>query len=286
MPGSAGGYPPAPPQTRTCPIKAYGSSEHGFAAYWNANSTCQRAPANFRGSSLNRFRYLLQYRGHMFGLCVPFVLPRNSSIPRRLPSLLTGSDRLVRLFSIGTMKPLRLPLVVSRHSVYGVAPRYLGLISCFARRGEEIAATPPGCCSTGLTLCSGACPKDTFGSHKFPAIPSCIRPALRPRPSLHARLLAAFRCCPHAAKSRGPQRHHFLSWLNYTAFALAVYASCRPLGRRRKTRFGWFAKPSPMGFFIPIEFVRRVSTIASPLPGLLVAICPLIFLPIWGEQAL
>ena len=32
LPGRAGGCPPAPPQTRTSPIKAYGSSSHGFAA--------------------------------------------------------------------------------------------------------------------------------------------------------------------------------------------------------------------------------------------------------------
>ena len=32
FPGSAGGYPPAPPQTRTSPIRAYGSSGYDFAA--------------------------------------------------------------------------------------------------------------------------------------------------------------------------------------------------------------------------------------------------------------
>jgi hypothetical protein len=31
-PGSAGGYPPAPPQTRTSGFPAYGSLSHGFAA--------------------------------------------------------------------------------------------------------------------------------------------------------------------------------------------------------------------------------------------------------------
>ena len=31
-----------------------------------------------------------------------------------------------------------------------------------------------------------------------------------------------------------------ISELNRTASTLAVYASCRPLGRRRKTRFGWW----------------------------------------------
>jgi len=53
---------------------------------------------------------------------------------------------------------------------------------------------------------SGVCPKDTFGSPKFPANPSCLRPALRLRSGLHARLFAAFRCCPRSARRRRPQR--------------------------------------------------------------------------------
>jgi hypothetical protein len=31
LPGRAGGCPPAPPQSRTSPIKAYGSSDYGLA---------------------------------------------------------------------------------------------------------------------------------------------------------------------------------------------------------------------------------------------------------------
>ena len=120
-------------------------------------------------------------------------------------------------------------------------------------------------------LPSGICPKDAFGSPKFPANPSCIRPALRLRPGLHARHLnGASVLPPHITKSRTPEIS-LLTQLNHTAFALAVYASCRPHGRRRKTRFRWSAKPCRVGFLIPTEFVRRVSTVASPLPGLILA---------------
>ena len=94
-------------------------------------------------------------------------------------------------------------------------------------------------------------------------LPCSKTPVGPPRQALHGVSVLP----SHTGTSKAPATL-CLSKLNHTAFALAVYASCRPLGRRRKTRFGWFAKPCPMGFFIPIEFVRRVSTIASPLPGL------------------
>src|SRR5262249_43355855 len=48
-PGRSGGCPPPLPQIRTCPIKAYGSSSHGFAT-----------PAQ------GRHRYSLESRAHDF----------------------------------------------------------------------------------------------------------------------------------------------------------------------------------------------------------------------------
>src|SRR3974390_3173063 len=95
----------------------------------------------------------------------------NSSITRPPPSLLPGFD--------GTRSPVfqryyeaaKTTGLVLRHSVCHVAPQYLGLISMFARRCGEIAAATPGCCSTGCTLIPVFCPKDTFGSPKFPATP-------------------------------------------------------------------------------------------------------------------
>jgi hypothetical protein len=48
-------------------------------------------------------------------------------------------------------------------------------------------------------------PEGALVSPKSPANPSCIRPGLRPRLSLCARLLTALRCCPRTLRRRRPQ---------------------------------------------------------------------------------
>jgi len=176
----------------------------------------------------------------------------------------------VRLLSVGTMRQLRLPCLSCVTSFVALCRNTSGRFPAFARHRGEIAAPTPGCCLTGVTLCLPvSCPKDAFGSPKFPANPSCICPVLRLRPGLYARLSRRFGVV--LAQQDGEDPSDALSKLNHTAFALAVYASCRPLGRRRKTRFRWLAKPFRVGFLIPTEFVRRVSAVASSLPGLILA---------------
>src|SRR5436190_12759230 len=86
-PGRAGGYPPAPPQTRTSPIKAYGSSD-GL-----------RAAAALCGRFVHR---ALEH-------CVSALSLAHNFRIRQLPSLLPGSRSPVRLLSLGTMKLVRLP---------------------------------------------------------------------------------------------------------------------------------------------------------------------------------
>jgi hypothetical protein len=76
----------------------------------------------------------------------------------------------------------------------------------------------------------------------------CLCPALRPRSRLHARPVAARRYCPPSHESEDPRPLCHFSGLYHTASALAVYASCRPRGRLRKTRFGAVANLSPVGF--------------------------------------
>ena len=76
----------------------------------------------------------------------------------------------------------------------------------------------------------------------------CLCPALRPRSRLHARPVAARRYCPPSHESEDPRPLCHFSGLHRTASALAVYASCRPRGRLRKTRFGAVANLSPVGF--------------------------------------
>jgi len=123
------------------------------------------------------------------------------------PSLLPGSDgtrspAFNRYYEAATTTGL-----VLRHSVCSVVPQYLGLISSFrsSSRGNR-RADARVLFNRCHPLAPVFCPKDTFGSPKFPANPSCICPALRLRPGLHARLMTAFRCGPRTGRSRRPQR--------------------------------------------------------------------------------
>ena len=111
-PGRAGGCPPAPPQSRTSPIKAYGSS--GGTA------------------SLHSRRYPWGLVHRHSDLRVSGLLPPHGSVcPRPLPSLLPGFLGLVRRLSIGTMKRLRLPPRFFPRSVCHIATEYPGLAWLF-----------------------------------------------------------------------------------------------------------------------------------------------------------
>ena len=171
------------------------------------------------------------------------------------------------------MRQLRLPGASCVTPFVSVAPQYLRSISSFRSpvRGNRRADARVLFNRSHPLLFRCFRPKDAFGSPKFPANPSCICPALRLRPGLHARLSSGASVLPPHIKTSKAPAIHALSKLNHTAFALAVYASCRPLGRRRKTRFRWLAKPFRVGFLMPTEFVRRVSALASPLPGFILA---------------
>ena len=166
----------------------------------------------------------------------------------------------VRLLSIGTMRQLRLPCS-SCVTPFVTLPRNTSVdFQLSLVRAGEIATRSPGCCLPVSPSVPAFGPKDAFGSPKFPANPSCICPALRPRPGLHARRLRRFGFAPVSKTTKAPTTTA-LSELNPTAFALAVYASCRPLGRRRKTRFRWLANLSGWAFSYPLssfgEFLLR-----------------------------
>jgi hypothetical protein len=151
------------------------------------------------------------------------------------------------------MRQLRLPGASCVTPFVALRRNTSGRFPAFARRRGEIAAPTPGCCLTGVTLFLPVpCPKDAFGSPKFPANPSCICPVLRLRPGLHARLSRRFGVVLAQQEGEDPS-NSALSKLNRTAFALAVYASCRPLGRRRKTRFRWLANLSGWAFSYPLS---------------------------------
>src|SRR5688572_6437094 len=200
----------------------------------------------------------------------------NSSMTRPPPSLLPGSDgtrwpAFNRYYEAATTTRL-----VLRHSVCSVVPQYLGSISSFrsSSRGNRRADARVlfNRCHPLALRCL------------VPRTPSVLPSSLR-TPRASALLSDSGRASTPGSCQRfgvalaqdeveGPSDPG-LSKLNHTAFALAVYASCRPLGRRRKTRFRWLAKPFRVGFFIPTEFVWRVSAVASPLPGFILARRPL-----------
>ena len=143
------------------------------------------------------------------------------------------------------------------------------LTSSFARRCREVAAATPGCWSTDFTLFRSSS-QGRVRSSQVPCQPFVPMPCSQTPVGPPHLALSVFRFCPPVCRPGRPQRF-ILSRLNHTACALTVYASCRPLGRRRKTRFRWRAKPCRMGFYIPIELVWRVSLWRSPLPGLFLA---------------
>ena len=166
FPGRAGGFPPAPPQSRTSPIKAYGSSRHGFAAF----------PALSVGFWVQGLRPQR----------VAPVAPVRFRCPRPLPSLLPGFLGPVRRLSIGTMKRLRLPPRFFPRSVRHMATECPGLAWLFRslRRASPLPQGPevvkPVHPSRRLV------PRTRTGLPCSQGTPLCLCPTLRPRSDLDA----------------------------------------------------------------------------------------------------
>ena len=90
-----------------------------------------------------------------------------------------------------------------------------------------------------------------------------VCPALRPRPCPRTSHCDP-RISPPLSQRRRPSGIAFISWLINTAFHLAVYASCRPLGRRCKTHFQCVATRLLTGFVPVWEALRRFRPCGSP----------------------
>lgn len=163
------------------------------------------------------------------------------------------------------MRQLRLPGLSCGAPFVALRHNTLSRFPLFARRRGEIAATSPGCCSTGLTLCSGLLSRTPSVLPSFLRTPRAFALLSDSGRASTPGLFRRFDVVPTQQEVRDPD-DSALSKLNHTAFALAVYASCRPLGRRRKTRFRWLAKPFRVGFPMPTEFVRRVSSLCVLSP--------------------
>jgi len=88
-PGRSGGCPPPLPQIRTCPIKAYGSSDHGFAARLRTRCLRQGPQCHLRRAGASSAIRCCPVHTTL-ELKVSVMFPSNGSVTRRpLPS--TGS---------------------------------------------------------------------------------------------------------------------------------------------------------------------------------------------------
>jgi len=188
------------------------------------------------------------------------------------PSLLPGSD--------GTRSPgfnryyeaAKTTGRIWRHSVCHVAPPYLGLISSVRSpsRGNRRAVARV-LFDRSHPLLPVFCPKDAFGSPKFPVNPSDLCHALRPRLVPGARSTDGARIWSPSLKQR---RHRHL--LSYAARSPGFSHHClRFVPSSRTTTQNSLPvadRPCRVGFSIPTEFGWRVSHFSrSPLPGLILA---------------
>jgi len=80
---------------------------------------------------------------------------------------------------------------------------------------------------------------------------SCVCPALRPRSDLHAKPVAALRCCPRCQNDEGSSIDHYFEAQSH-GFRTAPYASCRHRWRLRNVRFRLVANLCRVGLFNPL----------------------------------
>jgi hypothetical protein len=181
----------------------------------------------------------------------------------RPPSLLPGSCRFsVPRFSIGTMQSLRLPT----HPLWleSISPRSPEVSTLFSwlppvadRLDGGVDVLDRGRPFPGLDLWCGT------GIPCFMVSLLMVCPALRPRPCPRTSLNGPRISLP-LSQRRKPSGISKISWLNNTAFHLAVYASCRLLRRRCKTRLQCGATRFPTGFGPVWEALRRFTPRCSP----------------------
>ena len=210
LPGRAAGGPAAPPQTRTSPIKAYGSSEERFGS---ANGRKRHSACDPRLKEGDPPPLLLSAAvlwTRLDDSVFITVFPSDGSAFRRPPWLLTGSLGMVRLLSNATMRPLRLPLPVSPGSWLSLSDPLLGPAvslaqdtgSLAARRGVGVPVSPLAWLFSEGERRISQVPREPlrpFLAH-LPASACPVRrrlgPALRSRSDLHARPVRRFGTAP------------------------------------------------------------------------------------------
>ena len=194
--------------------------------------------------------------------CCPCVVPFQASITRPPASLITGSCGSVPRRSIATIRRLRLPLFISWTRFPSSVDTLVGCHDfCFApyaAHGENKDVDKP----------VSPIPVVHQGNRRLSHLPSkppyCSALLFDPGRTVRTRPVAikAIRCVrivPALLNTKTPPIIA-ISRLYHTALQIAVYASCRHLYRRRKTRFRWLVRPYRTGVLtrrVCIEFFHR-----------------------------
>jgi hypothetical protein len=170
------------------------------------------------------------------------------------------------------MRQLRLPQRFLHHSVCHVVPQYLGLISRVrsptqGNRRADARVLVDRC----HPLAPVFCPKDAFGSPKFPANSFDLCPALGPRTVPCARSSVSARMW---SPQLLPRRHRPV--MTFEALSHGFSHGClRFVPSSRTTTQNSLPVadlPSRVGFFHPHRVRLESFTLSrSPLPGLLLA---------------
>ena len=177
-PGRPGDCSPGLPQIRTCPIKASGSSRHGFTS---------------RLAIGERYVYP-RSRCRVLGGCPAHKSMTNISLPS------PGSPRSRFPCFTGTMKMCD-SLPASRRASLCFAWRYHALRLSLRSRSPERTTASLGLVS-GIPLPESARGKDQ-GVPSSWGILVCLCRVLRPRPDRTPLAMAVYRCCPRAVKNEG-----------------------------------------------------------------------------------
>ena len=152
------------------------------------------------------------------------------------------------------MRQLRLPGFSSVTPFVALCRHTFGLISCVRspsrgnRRADARVFVQPVSPSTSGVLSQGHLRFSQVSCEPLVHLPCSQTPA-GPRRQADCGVSVL----PSRQRKTKAPAMSALSELNHTAFALAVYASCRPLGRRRKTRFRWLANLSGWTFSCPLS---------------------------------
>src|SRR5262249_43723227 len=242
-PGRPGGCPPGLPQIRTCPIKAYGSSSHGFAPSLRyprpfrgqgAEARCPRPGARrrVRDPALPSLRRVLAGR-------VP-RLPRYYEglrlLPPRLPGLLCSPG------DTPAASPFAPPAPDAATAAWGFRVRQP--LSRWKGRGR----------AAGLSGCWGTLVD--------------VRRVLGPRRAPSARPVTAPGHGPSARSDGGRATRSLLSGLDSTAFALAVYASpCQSPGPTQDSLLavGQLDQVGLVTHRVPMKGFRLLFLLSQPI---------------------